>query len=99
MTDDDVTTIKWLIEAIPYGRVATYGQIAAMAGLPRRARFVAKVLRESDESDMLPWYRVVRANGRIAPRLGANEQIERLQAENVDVSNGRVKLKIYQWRE
>lgn len=99
MNDEAVNTVKWIIESIPYGRVATYGQIAELAGLPRRARFVARILSESDDSDELPWHRVVRADGRIAPRPGADEQATRLRRERVDVTNGRIDLKRYGWED
>ena len=97
--DEEATnTIIWIIESIPRRSVATYGQIAELAGLPRRARFVARVLSTSDDIDCFPWHRVVRADGRIAPRLSAGEQIERLRAEGIEVVNGRVNLAVYQWQ-
>ena len=99
MNEEHVTAIKWVIEAIPLGKVATYGQIAEIAGLPRRARMVARVLRESDANDRLPWHRVIRSDGRIAPRIGAVEQAELLQREGIRVNNGRVNLNDYQWLE
>ena len=97
MTENDANTFKWVVETIPYGTVATYGQIAEMAGLPRRARFVAHILKNADDSECLPWHRVVRADGRIAPRAGAEEQVRRLRAEKVVVIDGRVNLKRFQW--
>lgn len=99
MNEEHVTAIKWVIEAIPLGKVATYGQIAEMAGLPRRARLVARVLRESGDHDGLPWHRVIRSDGRIAPRIGAAKQADLLQREGICVINGRVNLKNYQWLE
>lgn len=97
MNDETVDTVKWIIESIPHGTVATYGQIAEIAGLPRHARFVARILRESDDADELPWHRVVRADGRIAPRPSADEQASRLRREHVEVINGRIDLKRYGW--
>ena len=99
LNEEAADTVKWIIESIPYGSVATYGQIAEIAGLPRRARFVARVLSNSGETDCLPWHRVIRADGRIAPRLSADEQIKRLRAECVEVINGRVNLSRFQWSE
>ena len=99
MNDEASNTVKWIIESIPRGKVATYGQIAEIAGLPRRARFVARVLSTSDDSEYLPWHRVIRADGRIAPRPSANEQIKRLQAEGIEVIEGRVDLSRFQWSE
>jgi methylated-DNA-protein-cysteine methyltransferase related protein len=83
------------VAAIPPGRVASYGQIAARAGLPGRARMVGKVLGHSDGGEELPWFRVLRADGRIAFAPGSRgyrEQIERLLGEGVDVRNGRIRM-------
>lgn len=83
------------IAAIPSGRVASYGAIAARAGLPGRARLVGKVLGETPEGLELPWFRVLRASGQIALPPGSrgfNEQCRRLRAEGVTVVNGRVPL-------
>jgi methylated-DNA-protein-cysteine methyltransferase-like protein len=83
------------IKRIPYGTVCSYGEVAAAAGLPGRARLVAKTLSDSSELN-LPWHRVLRASGQIAfPTDSAmfNEQTQRLRAEGVEVKLGRVKLK------
>ena len=83
------------IAAIPPGRVASSGAIAARAGLPGRARLVGKLLGETPEGMELPWFRVLRASGEIAlPKSsrGFREQVRRLRAEGVAVRNGRVAL-------
>mgnify|MGYP002713068251 CR=1 FL=1 len=83
------------IAAIPPGRVASYGAIAARAGLPGRARLVGRLLGEVPEGMELPWFRVLRANGQIALPPGSRgfrEQCRRLRAEGVEVRNGRVPL-------
>ncbi|MCE5231718.1 MAG: MGMT family protein [Mizugakiibacter sp.] len=83
------------IAAIPRGRVASYGAIAARAGLPRRARLVGRVLRETPDGLDLPWHRVLRADGRVAfppGSRGFREQCRRLRAEGVEVRAGRVAL-------
>ncbi len=83
------------IAAIPPGRVASYGQIAARAGLPGRARLVGKALRETPDGLDLPWHRVLRANGSIALARGSRgfrEQSRRLRAEGVEVRDGRVPM-------
>lgn len=80
------------VRAIPSGQVAGYGEVAARAGLPGRARLAARVLSENDDP-ALPWHRVLRADGRIAFAPGSREwreQARRLQAEGVDVRDGRV---------
>ncbi len=70
-----------------------YGEVAARAGLPGRARLVARLLGGNDDPG-LPWHRVLRSDGRIAMPEGSRgwrEQSQRLRAEGVVVENGRVK--------
>jgi methylated-DNA-protein-cysteine methyltransferase-like protein len=81
------------IRAVPAGQVAGYGEIARRAGLPGRARMVAKLLEGNDDPE-LPWHRVLRSDGRIAfPADHASfaEQSQRLRAEGVQLESGRVK--------
>jgi methylated-DNA-protein-cysteine methyltransferase-like protein len=83
------------IAAIPPGRVASYGAIAARAGLPGRARLVGRVLGEVPDGMTLPWFRVLRSSGQIAfppGSRGFREQSRRLRSEGVEVKNGRVPL-------
>jgi methylated-DNA-protein-cysteine methyltransferase related protein len=92
--------VKRAIRSVPRGRVATYGQIAALAGREHGARGVAWILHSSAEAAGLPWHRVIGSPGRISlPRgRGFEEQKERLVAEGVAVGpGGRVDLKRYQW--
>ncbi len=80
------------IRAVPAGSVAGYGVIAQRAGLPGRARLVAKILSNNDDPT-LPWHRVLRSDGRIAfppDSEGHVEQTQRLRAEGVTVEAGRV---------
>ena len=86
------------VHAIPEGRVVSYGQIAARAGLPGRARLVGRALRESPDNLELPWHRVLRANGTLAFVTGSPAwvaQCRRLQAAGVVVHNGRVSVTDY----
>ena len=93
-----VQRVRAVIDGIPRGRVATYGQVAAEAHLPRRARLVARVLRELPPGSRLPWHRVLAAPGRIAAHPGATQQVRKLRAEGVAVSaTGRVDLARYGW--
>ncbi len=91
-----------LVARIPAGRVATYGQIALMAGFPRRPRQVGMVLKGLPEDTELPWHRVVSQPGRIAARgrfWGALEQAGRLRAEGVAVDpDGGLDLEAHRWR-
>ena len=82
------------IRAVPRGQVAGYGMIAQRAGLPGRARLVARILGENADRK-LPWHRILRSDGRIAfppDSPGFAEQSQRLRAEGVDVRNGRVRM-------
>jgi len=89
------------VTAIPAGRVATYGQVAAMAGLPGRARLVGRALRELPEDSAVPWQRVINASGRISSRGapdGESEQRLLLEEEGVVFAHGdRVDLKRFGW--
>jgi methylated-DNA-protein-cysteine methyltransferase-like protein len=81
--------------------VASYGEIAMRAGLPRRARLVGRVLRDAGPAAKLPWQRVLRSDGRIAfPRgsRASSEQRARLLEEGVIVRNGRIDLKRFGWQ-
>jgi methylated-DNA-protein-cysteine methyltransferase-like protein len=89
VTDQQVETVRALVAAIPAGRVATYGDIAAAAGLSS-PRIVGWIMR-TDSSD-LPWHRVITASGRPAPHL-AGRQLELLRAEGVLAVDGRVPLR------
>lgn len=91
---DGRARIVAVVAAIPAGQVRGYGQVALAAGLPGRARWVARILAEHD-GPALPWHRVVRSDGRIAFAPGSaqwREQVARLQGEGVTVKSGRVKL-------
>src|SRR5680860_1364876 len=93
-TDAQIELVRELVASIPPGRVATYGDIAAAAGLSS-ARTVGWIMR-TDSSD-LPWHRVLGASGRPSPHL-AREQIQRLTAEGAPVSDGRVDLATARFR-
>ncbi|GAB3025793.1 MGMT family protein [Bowmanella dokdonensis] len=94
------TRIWKTVQLVPPGKVASYGQIADLAGLPGRARLVGKALGYAPPGMQVPWYRILRSNGQIAFPPGseaAEEQKGRLQEEGVAVLNNRVRLKAFQW--
>ena len=85
-----------VVEEIPEGRVATYGQIARLTGRDRNARLVGKILGMAEYYGSYPCHRVVNHAGRTAP--GFYEQRQRLEAEGVTFrANGCVDLKQYLW--
>ncbi|MGH3780908.1 MAG: MGMT family protein [Pseudonocardiaceae bacterium] len=92
MNDEDLERVRGVIAAIPAGSVLAYGQVAARAGLPGRARLVGRILAEDGHD--LPWHRVLRANGTPAPHLAA-EQLTRLRTEGVLAEGGRVPMRRY----
>jgi len=92
--------VKATVRRIPRGRVATYGQVAALAGRERAARGVSWILHSSSKAAGLPWHRVIGGPGRISlPRgRGYEEQRRRLIAEGVTVGrSGRIDLKRFRW--
>ncbi|CAG7653902.1 MGMT family protein [Paenibacillus allorhizosphaerae] len=91
--------VEW-IKSIPEGYVMTYGQIAALAGSPRGARQVVRILHSLSRAHRLPWHRVVNARGEIALKDGESrmKQMHFLQSEGVEVSeDGRIDLERYRF--
>ncbi len=89
-----------VVTTIPEGKVASYGQIADLAGLPGRARLTGKVLGYAPSALKLPWYRVLKSNGQLAFPAGspmAEKQKGHLQEEGVVVLKNRVRLKDFGW--
>lgn len=88
------------IQDIPAGRVANYGQVAEIAGIPRGARQVAYALRVAPDELVLPWHRVIQASGKSAFDRNSRHfrtQCARLEEEGVVVVNGRVDMQRYRW--
>ena len=89
------------VHAIPKGKVASYGQIAALAGLPRAARFAGSSLKGLPNNTRIPWHRVINSQGKISlPQTSPSYslQIKRLNNEGVLVKNGKISLREYQWQ-
>lgn len=89
-----------IIYQIPRGRVASYGQVATLAGLPGRARLVGHTLKNLPKPTALPWHRVCNSQGRLSLPLGSPsyaEQKKRLEEEGILFVNGRITLKTYGW--
>lgn len=82
-----------MVAAIPRGRVATYGQIAELAGMPRHARLVGRTLSNLPNGSRLPWHRVVNAGLRIAERgddRAMHQQRRLLEREGVSFVGSRI---------
>ena len=101
MRSDAYPRIYAVVRRIPRGKVATYGQVAELAGLGRAARQVGYALHALSGRSVLPWHRVINSGGRISlpPEAGGLEQRFRLLEEGVVVDlSGRVPLARHQWR-
>ncbi len=88
------------VARVPRGRVASYGQVATLAGLPGRARLVGWALRHAPDGATLPWHRILRADGCIAFPQGSEphaRQVRLLVRERVKVERGRVDLARFGW--
>lgn len=86
---------------IPAGRVTSYGELAARAGLGRAARWVGRILSQLPDDTTLPWHRVVAAGGRLSLPAGSpagDEQRARLRDEGVNIHNERVDMRRHGWR-
>ncbi len=90
-----------VVRRIPHGRVATYGQIAELAGFEGHARQVGYALHNLPERSNVPWHRVINAKGEISPRsAGDSHELQRmlLEAEGVEIDrNGRIDLRAFRW--
>ena len=91
-----------VVVRIPYGKVASYGQVAKMAGLPKHARLVGYVLKHLDAEVDVPWHRVINAQGKISLHSinaqGENIQQLKLMAEDIHLVNGKVNLRQFGWQ-
>jgi methylated-DNA-protein-cysteine methyltransferase related protein len=98
MTDFTEKVIS-IIKNIPAGQVMTYGQVAGMAGSPRAARQVVRILHSLSRKHRLPWHRVINAKGEIGLK-DIGEQKFLLEAEGVEVSqSGSIPLEKYQFKK
>ena len=98
VTDSPTKRIYEAVKKIPYGRVATYGKVAEMAGNPRMCRAVGNALHKNPDPDNIPCYRVVNSKGELAEAFvfgGRNMQEVYLKEEGVEVVDGRVDLSKY----
>lgn len=96
-SDDFRREVYEVVKAIPQGRVSTYGDIAALLGLPQCSRMVGRALKQVPDDLSVPCHRVVNASGRLVP--GWTDQKNLLQAEGILFkTNGCVNLKACLWK-
>ncbi len=89
-----------ILRSIPPGRVAAYGQVAAMAGHPAAARQIVRILHTLSDVESLPWHRVVSKDGTISLPAGGGGELQKalLESEGVAVGpDGRIDLSEYSW--
>lgn len=102
MEQNSYQKIYEVVKQIPQGCVATYGQIAALAGNPRWARVVGYALHVNPDPENIPCYRVVNREGKLSDAFafgGVNQQKILLEQEGICVENGYVDLTRYQWKK
>ena len=91
-----------VVKQIPKGNVATYGQVAALAGNKRWARVVGYALHVNPDPEGIPCYRVVNREGRLSEAFafgGVNQQKVLLEADGIEVIDNHVDLNVYQWKK
>lgn len=99
--DSEPQRILQTIHSIPKGSVATYGQIAKLAGLPGKARYVGYILKTLPQGSTIPWHRVLNAQGKLSFPENSEayrEQKQRLLAEGVVFTDHRVSLRKFLWK-
>ena len=89
------------VKQIPRGKVATYGQIARIAGIEGHARFVGYALHGLPQNAGIPWHRVINSQGRISlSGPSARRQRRLLESEKIEFSRaGKINLKVFQWKK
>lgn len=104
MTDNTINAarerIYRVVYQIPKGKVATYGLVAELAGLPRAARLVGTTLKGLPNDSKLPWHRVINASGKISLPMAGNGKVQkaRLEREGVTFIKNKVDLGHYGWQ-
>ena len=103
MTDniDKETLIYTIIANIPAGFVASYGQVATLAGFPQNSRLVGRLLKQMPDDSVIPWHRVVNSQGKISFPAGSDkyqEQRQKLLLEGVSFKNDKVNMRECRWQ-
>ena len=101
ISDSPTKRIYEAVKKIPQGCVATYGQIAELAGDGKMSRAVGNALHRNPNPEEIPCYRVVNSKGELSGAFafgGAGVQQKMLEADGIEVIDGRVNLDKYQWK-
>lgn len=101
MTESFTQTVVRIIKRIPRGKVSSYGQIAAMAGSPRAARQVVRILHTQSEKENLPWQRVINSQGKISLKPGHGYEQQKAMLEDEGIIFGlsdTINFKKYLWQ-
>lgn len=101
MKDSFTSTVRAVVASIPKGKIATYGQVAAMAGKPRAARAVGMIMSKNKDTKAVPCHRVVGSNGSLTGYAYGNGTLTKkqiLEKEGVRFSGEKVNLALSQWR-
>lgn len=102
MMGNEIKHIIWqLVAVIPSGYVATYGQLAKMAGYPGHARYIGTILKTLPVDSDLPWHRVINSKGELSFPVGTESylrQYSRLQAEGIQFNGQKIRLQHYGWQ-
>ena len=98
ISDSPTRRIYEAVKKIPKGKVATYGQVAAIAGNEKMSRAVGNALHKNPDPEGTPCYRVVNSKGELSGEFafgGAGAQARLLEADGIEVKDGRVDLEVY----
>ena len=90
--------VEAVVSLIPQGRVASYGQVAQLMGRPGAARQVGWTLARLEPGTLVPWWRVLRTDGRLPTGGAPQRQAARLRAEGIAIQNGRLDMARHRWR-
>ena len=89
-----------IIKKIPTGKVASYGQIATLAGNNKAARQISRILHSSSDKYDLPWHRVINSQGKISLRIGDGFEMQKamLESEGIKIIKDKIDLEKYKWK-
>ena len=99
-SDNHHQRVWQVVASIPLGKVASYGQVATLAGVPRGARLVGRIMGALPVDSNLPWHRVIRADGKLAFPEDSDRyrrQRDQLAQDGVVLLKGKVNRTLFQW--